>query len=158
MIASIPNRISFEVAAPIELPIEQVQPIVEDIPPQEADAPETFPTIVKRAEAKELKPSEYRNAIADFGARVGVSIEKLEAIMLAESGGNPLAKNPSSSAAGSFQIVRGTWQYYSCVGDRFDFYDNLNCAIKIIKTDEANGKDGFKHWSASEKIWGVVER
>lgn len=32
-------------------------------------------------------------------------------VMACESGGNPLAKNPASSAAGLFQFLQGTWDW-----------------------------------------------
>lgn len=66
----------------------------------------------------------------------------LIAIAKAESGLNPLAKNPKSSASGLFQVIAGTWYSYNCVGDKYDFKDSTNCAIKIMKKDK-----GFSAWS-----------
>lgn len=71
-----------------------------------------------------------------------------EAIMLisigkAESGMNPLSKNRKSTARGLFQIIASTWYHYDCVGDKYNFKDNTNCAIKIMRQD-----GGFRAWDA----------
>lgn len=66
----------------------------------------------------------------------------LIAIAKAESGLNPEAKNPHSSARGLFQVLARTWYDYDCVGDKYDFKDNTNCAIKIMSKD-----GGFRAWS-----------
>jgi len=68
-------------------------------------------------------------------------------IASAESGFNPLAKNPASSASGIFQILKGTWKDYKCVGDVFDAEDNIACA-KIIYA-----RDGTRPWNASASVW-----
>lgn len=57
-----------------------------------------------------------------------------------ESEGNPLAKNPISSAKGLYQILDGTWADFSCIGDPYNAADNRACAIKIARTS------GFHHW------------
>lgn len=49
-------------------------------------------------------------------------------------GVDPKAKNPHSSARGWFQIIAGTWYSNDCVGDKYNFKDNANCAIKIMKS------------------------
>ena len=57
-----------------------------------------------------------------------------------ESGMNPKAKNKSSSASGLFQIIAGTWYSNDCVGDKYDYKDNTDCAWKI------QTKRGFQPW------------
>lgn len=57
----------------------------------------------------------------------------MTAISKAESGHNPRAKNGKSTARGAFQILAGTWYSNDCTGDKYDFKDNTNCAIKILR-------------------------
>lgn len=45
---------------------------------------------------------------------------------------NPLAKNKRSSARGLFQIIAGTWYSNDCVGDKYNYQDNITCAYKIL--------------------------
>jgi hypothetical protein len=47
-------------------------------------------------------------------------------------GVDPYAKNPKSSARGLFQIVAGTWYSNDCVGDKYNYKDNIICAYKIL--------------------------
>jgi len=56
---------------------------------------------------------------------------------------NPNAKNPTSSASGIFQFIRGTWNSL-CDGDVFDSNDNVRCGVKVLST-----KNGIIHWEAS---------
>lgn len=67
----------------------------------------------------------------------------LIAIAKAESGLNEKAKNKQSSAKGVFQILSGsTWHDYGCRGEIYEWKDNTNCAIKIMK------RSGFTPWDA----------
>lgn len=72
-------------------------------------------------------------------------------IAKAESEFNPLATNPKSSARGIFQILKGTWNDYGCLGDRFSPQDNIACARIIYD------KDGTRPWDASKDKWDVVK-
>ena len=62
---------------------------------------------------------------------------------------NPIAKNPGSSASGVFQILKGTWADYGCIGDPFDEDDNIACARKIYD------RSGLTPWNASRSSWGA---
>ena len=71
-----------------------------------------------------------------------VAREALE-VAKQESGFNPNAKNPNSSAKGIFQIIDGTWKLYKCTGSVLDYDDNIKCAVKIYKS---NGS--WRQWVA----------
>lgn len=60
-----------------------------------------------------------------------------------ESGGNPNAVNPSSGAAGLFQIMPFWWDTYG--GDRFDPATNVALAA-VIHADY-----GWGAWNAASK-------
>jgi len=47
-----------------------------------------------------------------------------------ESGFNPNAKNPSSSAKGVFSFIDGTWDYIKAEGHPFDYKENIKQFIK----------------------------
>lgn len=75
----------------------------------------------------------------------GLDEDRVIRIMMCESGGNPYAKNSSSSAFGLFQFISGTWQSTKKRAGRLDWeQDNavhqIEAAIWLIKTD------GFSHW------------
>lgn len=72
--------------------------------------------------------------------------EVMYKIMMCESGGNPKAKNPKSSAKGLYQIIDGTWKDFQCQGDPLNAEDNKRCAEKIAR-------DGLHHWNASAYCW-----
>jgi hypothetical protein len=69
----------------------------------------------------------------------------LIAIGKAESGLRANAKNKTSTARGVFQIIAGTWYSNNCTGDPWNFKDNTDCAIKIMKSS------GFYPWDAYNK-------
>lgn len=60
-------------------------------------------------------------------------------IVDAESGGNPNARNPSSGAAGLFQVMPFWWDKYG--GDRYDPETNVRIAAKI------RAQQGWGAWS-----------
>lgn len=64
------------------------------------------------------------------------------AIGKAESGLRADARNKTSTARGVFQIIAGTWYAYDCTGDKYNYRDNIDCAIKIMK------KSGYTPWDA----------
>ncbi len=69
-------------------------------------------------------------------------------IALAESGLNPLAKNPGSSASGVFQILKSTWVDAGCEGDVFVAENNIKCAQKLYTVS------GTTPWNPSKGSWG----
>jgi hypothetical protein len=75
-------------------------------------------------------------------------IEILRYIAKCESGNNPLARNPTSSAKGLLQIIDGTWKSFQCEGYVLNADDNFNCGIKIAS------QSGLHHWDASRACWG----
>lgn len=66
-------------------------------------------------------------------------VDRALCIMNAESGGNPNAVNPSSGAAGLFQVMPFWWEKFG--GDRFDPETNVRVAAKIL------GLQGWNAWS-----------
>lgn len=84
---------------------------------------------------------EYLQCLAIKGVITYKEADILTAIAKAESGLKERAKSKSSSASGVFQIIAGTWYSNDCIGDKYNFKDNTNCAIKIMKTS------GFYPWT-----------
>jgi hypothetical protein len=79
-----------------------------------------------------------RGEIAEF-ARQQVSdkwgegeIEPFEALMGKESGYNPYAQNPRSTAYGIFQFLDGTWKSYGCVKTS-DWKEQIRCGLLYIE-------------------------
>lgn len=72
----------------------------------------------------------------------------MKSIAYVESGFNPKAKNPNSSATGVYQIIKGTWSHFKCTGDRENAEDNIKCAVKIVTTS------GYSHWVTSAHLGG----
>ena len=68
-------------------------------------------------------------------------------IMMCESGGNPKAQNPNSSAKGLFQFIDSTWKE-NCKGNIFNPNDNYACAERMVLQE-----DKISHWSASKSCW-----
>ena len=81
----------------------------------------------------ELGVPEYLECKAVQGVITHKQAEIMTAIAKAESNLNPRAKNKRSTASGVFQIIAGTWYSNDCVGDKWNWKDNTDCAIKILK-------------------------
>ena len=58
-----------------------------------------------------------------------------------ESGFNPHAKNPNSTAKGLFQFLNGTWKTH-CEGEVTNPDNNAKCAMRLIS------EGGISHWTA----------
>lgn len=67
------------------------------------------------------------------------------AIIQCESGGNPTAQNPHSSASGLYQIIDGTWDHY-------DGYARAKDAPASVQTAKAMTL-GISAWDASRSCW-----
>jgi hypothetical protein len=65
-------------------------------------------------------------------------------ILRCESGGNPTAENPSSSASGLWQIIDGTWNGYAGYRHAAD----APAAVQNAKAAELYaGGAGASHWA-----------
>lgn len=94
------------------------------------------------------------SCIRDIGEKQGrdnKTIMTMIRIAQKESHMNPLAKNKKSSARGLFQIIAGTWYSNDCIGDKYDYKDNITCAYKILDNQ------GLYAWevchTGSAKCW-----
>lgn len=89
---------------------------------------------------------------AKYGAMYGVDVDLLNRIISAESGGNPAAKNPRSTASGCAQFIQSTWAGTRRQMGRewvspFDAEANVEATAWKI----ANG--GLSAWNASRSKW-----
>ena len=89
---------------------------------------------------------------AKYGAMYGVDVDLLNRIIKAESGGNPAARNPRSTASGCAQFIQGTWASTRRQMGRewvtpFDAEANVETTAWKI----ANG--GLNAWNASRSKW-----
>ena len=66
-----------------------------------------------------------RDIIVAAANQYGIPVEYALATAQRESGFNPRAKNPNSTASGLFQFIEGTWKDYGR-GDVFDPYANAD--------------------------------
>jgi len=75
----------------------------------------------------------------------------IERIIQCESGGDPTANNPNSTARGLLQIIKGSEEFCEKgLGLELDMYnpnDNLLCGEYLM----AHG--GVSHWEASRHCW-----
>lgn len=71
----------------------------------------------------------------------------LEEIIRRESGGNPTAKNPKSTAYGYCQFINSTWNYvqkkWDIKLDRYNPDDQLYACIRLLE------EEGIIHWAES---------
>jgi len=74
-------------------------------------------------------------------------VEVMYSIMMCESGGNPHAQNPNSSAAGLFQLTKSTFEANSDYDWelRYDWLVSLETAVKIYRAR------GTQPWSQCVK-------
>lgn len=75
-------------------------------------------------------------AIETAAARYGVSADALKVIALIESGGDPSAKNPNSSAGGLFQFIDGTAEQYG-LKDRYDANQAADAGARLMRDNAA---------------------
>lgn len=75
-----------------------------------------------------------------------------DAIIKCESGGNPKAKNPRSSASGLFQFIDSTWRAYG--GLEFaPTAAQATVAEQYIVAERAYASEGTRPWNASRGCW-----
>ena len=73
-------------------------------------------------------------------------------VIKCESGGNPKAQNPSSSASGLLQFIDGTWRAYG--GHEFAARAKLaTAAEQLIVAERAYAREGLQPWTASKSCW-----
>lgn len=73
-----------------------------------------------------------RQVISDAAARYGVDPNALLVIASIESGGNPNAKNPKSSAGGLFQFIDSTARAYG-LQNKFDAAQSAEAAARLAR-------------------------
>lgn len=81
---------------------------------------------------------QWRNLVAAYFP--SGEVDTALCVMRWESGGNPTATNPSSGAAGLFQVMPFWWDHHG--GDRYDPDTNVRTARKIWD------QQGWRGWSA----------
>jgi len=76
---------------------------------------------------------------------------RLNKIAQCESGWNPEAKNPVSTAHGIAQFLDGTWSYvqkkWNMKLDRYSKEDQIYAFIRLYE------EEGSSHWNASKYCW-----
>ncbi len=96
-------------------------------------------------------PQDWRPLVERFFA-VG-DVERALDVIACESGGDPNAKNPSSSASGLFQHLASEWdrRAYGAGWYQSDIFDPVaNVAVAAWLVYEGGG---WSHWSASGRCW-----
>lgn len=77
-----------------------------------------------------------------------------------ESGGDPLAQNPTSTASGAYQIINGTWQQFAPqAGVSLLLYPTAKSAPLDVQTQVATAiydKQGFQPWSSNAALIAAV--
>jgi len=73
-------------------------------------------------------------------------------IIACESGGDPKAKNPSSTASGLFQFINGTWRTYG--GTEFaPTARQATVEEQYVVANRAFAREGYRPWNASKSCW-----
>lgn len=102
----------------------------------------TTTTAIDYERKVEPSPSRARRIVS-----YGVGI--LHKIMMCESGGNPTAQNPTSSASGLFQVITSTWGNYA--GYARAMYAPV--AVQWRHARELFALAGTRPWAASRSCW-----
>lgn len=120
-----------------------------------------FLTSTAHADLEEIAvntPAQVEDFIIYMAMERGVSIPLALAIAKCESGLNPLAKNPDSTASGIFQFIRSTWKYvtqdYLLWGGTPNVFDaklNIIAGIALLK------EEGVTPWESSRSCWGKIK-
>ena len=75
----------------------------------------------------------------------------IERIIQCESGGDPTAQNPNSTAYGLCQFIDGTWDYvqdkWNMKLDRYSIYDQRYACKRLLE------EENTKHWVSTEWCW-----
>lgn len=81
--------------------------------------------------------SPYANVVNKAAKTHGVSASYLSTIADIESGYDPNAKNPNSTAGGLFQFTDGTWSQYGNGKDKFDPAASADAAARLTAQNKA---------------------
>src|SRR5690606_25428666 len=74
-------------------------------------------------------------------------------IIKCESGGNPKAQNPHSTASGLFQFIDGTWRAYG--GTKYSKRaKDATVEQQYEIANKAFAREGYRPWNASKSCWG----
>jgi hypothetical protein len=98
----------------------------------QAAPPSAMPDASPPRERGRRFASEVNAAIDEAAGRYGVDRSTLYRIAQIESGGNPRAKNPRSSAGGLFQFIDSTASQYG-LADRFDPSQASDAAARLLR-------------------------
>ena len=133
-----------------------ISKVAENLPPMQKQESKMLDSALNRGEAK-LKESEKTPAIKKIEAKIDADpIDS--AIYEAESGRDPEAKNPSSSASGGFQLTKGTARALG-VKDVFDLEDNYKGYQKLRAEHEARfGSDPAVLYAAHYLGAGLLDK
>lgn len=74
-------------------------------------------------------------------------------IIACESGGNPTAQNPSSTASGLYQFLDSSWLAYGG-GQYAPRAKDATPAEQTVIANRAYAESGLSPWAASESCWG----
>lgn len=108
------------------------------------------PVVVKIINDGSARSKAMIRAKEKFGAEHLAAFEQL---MDHESGWNPSAQNPKSSAFGVFQFMDFTWKSYGC--EKTEEVDmQITCGLRYIEARYKNPTNAWKHWLARVPING----
>lgn len=108
------------------------------------------PVVVKIVNDGSAKSKAMIRAKERFGAE---HLAAFEALMDGESGYNPSAQNPKSTAFGMFQFLDTTWASYGCKKTE-ELDTQIECGLKYIEGRYGNPTNAYKHWLARVPING----
>ena len=92
------------------------------------------------------------NYVPEMSKKYGVSADLMNRIIMAESGGRPLAKNTGSTASGCGQFIRGTWAgTLKQMGRQWDTPFNAELNVETMAWKISRG--GIGAWNASKSKW-----
>ena len=90
--------------------------------------------------------------VPEMAKKYNVSADLMNRIIMAESGGRPLAKNTDSTASGCSQFIRGTWAgTLKQMGREWTTPFNAKLNVEAMAFKISRG--GINAWSASQHKW-----
>lgn len=92
---------------------------IRDIGEKQGRSNKQITTMIRIAQKESICNTKYKETCIPNNGVSGIGVD-------------PYAKNPKSSARGLFQIIAGTWYSNDCIGDKYNFQDNITCAYKIL--------------------------